>query len=164
MVQIKSKNDDDFIGNTIVKLPVIHVWLGAANTIGTRSFKWFDGSKLTYSYWAPAYPSGNITKPLRLEKTGNVWHDYVLISAYSMSVVCEKIFFALQSRIVRQADKFNIKFTRLDEQISSLLRSTITNRDEFVKLITNAKSEMVNSIEKNYLQYCKIISDQKLTK
>lgn len=170
MVQIKSKDEDDFIRNTILKLPKTYVWLGAANTVGTRSFKWFDGSELTYSNWAPGYPNETISQRLRIAKSrAGHWHDYDISSfPYSHGVLCEKTFFAIQSRVVEQTHQFKLKLNRLDEQISSVISRGITARDEFAKLIANADTaqrvkygEVVNSMENNYGQCIQMVSDGK---
>lgn len=143
LVQIRSKDENDFIFNTIVAPLRLKLALGATNTIGLNGFKWLDGSAMKYSNWQTGYP---IVKPnqqsfvVMTPGTGE-WYNYQLPASkwtiqYTVewTVLCEKTVSVLPV-------KFDSKTSQLDKSFNDIINTSKTQRNEYMKLIEDVKQD-----------------------
>lgn len=90
LVQIKSREENEFIFRTIIRPGSHNIWLGATNLIGSVTFRWLDGSELNYFGLENIFLVSDVNKRNGLMMhAGNAgkWFGFSVSSAYN--VLCE---------------------------------------------------------------------------
>lgn len=125
IVRIESKEENDFISDTILVPTGWWVWLSATNVGATKTFRWVDGGEIVYSNWYPRYPDKDPNQRNAIIVGGDKYHpgpggDWVDVpTTGTYHVLCEKLLngYALKSNLIEQAYQCNATITQLERKL-----------------------------------------------